>query len=144
MNGESDLQFVDTNILVYAYDLSAGEKHQLARSILQHLWQTKTGCLSVQVMQELFVTLTQKVQRPLSTDKARMIVADFSTWQVHAPDGEDVLGAIDIQQRFQLSFWDAMILRSASQLGAKVVFSEDLIHGQDYGGFQVVNPLGAA
>lgn len=141
MSAEPELQFVDTNILVYAHDVSAGEKHARAQVVLRDLWQTGAGCLSVQVLQELFVTLTLKVPRPLSVGSARLLVADLATWQVHAPQVEDVLGAIDLQQRFQTSFWDAMILQSAGQLGAKIVLSEDLNPGQDYAALQVADPL---
>jgi predicted nucleic acid-binding protein len=69
------------------------------------------------------------------------LAADLATWQVHAPQAEDVLGAIDLQGRYQTSFWGAMILQSAGQLGAKVVLSEDLNPDQDYAGLQVANPL---
>jgi predicted nucleic acid-binding protein len=141
MNAEPELQFVDTNIIVYAHDRSAGEKHARAQAVLQDLWQTGAGCLSVQVLQELFVTLTLKVPQPLSAEDARRLVADLATWQIHAPQAEDVLGAIDLQQRYQIKFLDAMILQSAGQLGTKLVLSEDLNPDQDYAGLQVVNPF---
>ena len=141
MTDDSSLQFVDTNILVYAHDRSAGEKYHQARAAIQSLWDSGLGCLSVQVLQEFYVTLTRKVMRPVSPDEARRLVADLSTWRVHSPDAEDVLGAIDLQQRYQLSFWDAMILLSAIRAGAQTVLSEDLNPGQDYDGVRVIDPL---
>jgi predicted nucleic acid-binding protein len=141
MNAEPERQFVDTDILVYAHDRSAGEKYARAQAVLRDLWQTGAGCLSVQVLQDLFVTLTLKVPQPLSVENVRRLVADLATWQVHAPQAEDVLMAIDLQGRYQTSFWGAMILQSAGQLGAKMVLSEDLNPDQDYAGLQVANPL---
>jgi len=141
MNDEAVLQFVDTNILVYAHDVSADMKHIQAQEVLQTLWQTGNGCLSVQVLQEFFVTVTRKVPKPLKIESARQLVADLATWRVHVPHAEDVLGAIDLQQRYQTSFWDAMILFSAIKLGAEIVLSEDLNPGQNYDGLRVANPL---
>ncbi len=141
MNDEAVLPFYRYHIPVYAHDVSAGEKHPLARAVLEALWQTGNGCLSVQVLQEFFVTVTLKVSKPLKIERARQLVAALATWRVHGPHAEDVLGAIDLQQRYRISFLDAMILFSASQLGAEVVLSEELSAGQTYDGLQVVNPL---
>jgi len=133
--------FVDTNVLVYAFDQSAGEKRDRARSLLDQLWSDMRGCLSVQVLQEFYVAVTRKVQRPLEQETAAEIVRDLSYWRIHAPVAEDVLGAIDLQQRLMTSFWDGMILWSALQLGCDTVWSEDLSEGQDYDGVRVVNPF---
>jgi predicted nucleic acid-binding protein len=134
-------QFVDTNVLVYAHDQTAGEKQAQAKTLIQELWASGVGCLSVQVLQEFYVTVTQKVRPPLSADIAANVVEDLSFWQVYAPNAKDVLSAIDLQQRYGLSFWDAMIIHSAGQLQCQVIWSEDLNPGQSYGGVQVVNPF---
>jgi predicted nucleic acid-binding protein len=141
MSAKDNPEFVDTNILVYAYDSSTGEKHQHAKSLLKQLWERKAGCLSVQVLQELHVNLTRKVAFPLEFEAAAQIIADLCTWQVHVPDGADVLAAIRLQQRYQLSFWDAMIIRSAAELGCGLIWSEDFSDGQSYEGVKVVNPF---
>ncbi len=133
--------FVDTNILVYAFDQSAGDKRDRARSLLDQLWSDMRGHLSVQVLQEFYVVVTQKVRGPLESEAAAEIVRDLSYWNIHAPVAEDVLGAIDLQQRYETSFWDAMILWSARQLGCGEVWSEDLSEDQDYEGVRVVNPF---
>ena len=133
--------FVDTNILVYAYDISAGDKHQRANALLRQLWERKVGCLSVQVLQELHVNLTRKVAHPVNLETASQIIADLCTWQVHVPDGSDVLGAIRIQQHDQLSFWDALIIRSAAEMGCVLIWSEDFSDGGIYEGVKVINPL---
>ena len=134
-------QFVDTNILVYAHDVTAGDKHQRARALLEELWHSRDGCLSIQVLQEFFVTTMRKIPKPIEASSAARIIADLARWHVHAPDARDVLAAIDIHQQTGASFWDAMILRSAKELGCETLHSEDLNPGQAYEGVQVRNPF---
>jgi predicted nucleic acid-binding protein len=133
--------FIDTNILVYAYDRSAGEKHRLAVELLRHLWEDETGCLSLQVLQEFHFTVTCKIANPLDLQTARLIVSDLSHWRLHTPEVRDLLSAIDYQLNYQLSFWDALIVLSAARLGCQQLLSEDLNHGQSYSGVQVINPF---
>ena len=134
-------QFVDTNVLVYAYDVTAGDKHSLARVLMEELWTAREGCLSVQVLQEFFVTMTRKIPKPLDAPAAARIVGDLAHWHVHAPAAGDVLAAIEIHQRTRASFWDAMILRSAKELGCQTLHSEDLNPGQQYENVLVRNPF---
>jgi predicted nucleic acid-binding protein len=134
-------QFVDTNVLVYAYDVTAGDKHSHARALAEELWDNREGCLSIQVLQEFFVTTTRKIPKPLEALAAARIIDDLAHWHVHAPAASDVLAAIDIHQRTGASFWDAMILRSAKELGCGTLHSEDLNPGQEYEGVQVSNPF---
>ncbi len=134
-------KFVDTNVLVYAHDATAGDKHDRARVLLEELWHTREGCLSIQVLQEFFVTTTRKIPKPLAAPAAAQIVADLARWHVHAPAARDVVAAIDIHQRTEASFWDAMIIRSAQELGCRTLYSEDLNPGQVYAGVQVSNPF---
>jgi predicted nucleic acid-binding protein len=141
MRVERALQFVDSNILIYAYDVTAGMKHEQAKALLAGLWESRCGCLSVQVLQEFYVTVTRKVTRPLAGDVAAEIVADLAAWRVHAPIVEDVNQAIGIRRRYAISFWDAMIIRSAAQLGCATLWSEDLNPGQVYEGVRVGNPF---
>jgi predicted nucleic acid-binding protein len=141
MNANLPRQFVDTNVLVYVHDKSAGAKYERAAALVTGLWEAGNGCLSTQVLQEFYVTVTRKVARPLTGETAAQIVADLGKWRVHAPGVQDVLGAIEIHRRFDVSFWDALILRSASQLGCLVVWSEDLNPGQGYGLVRVQNPF---
>ena len=141
MSEASNLQFVDTNILIYAHDLSSGQKHTRARGLIQDLWQCAEGCLSIQVLQEFYVNVMQEVARPLSPEAAALIVADLSVWQVHRPGVEDVLDAIRLQGRYRISSWDAMIIASAIQLGCQIVWSEDLNPGQVYDEVTVSSPF---
>lgn len=141
MSESSDLQFVDTNVLIYAHDVSAGGKHIRARDLVRELWDSGGGCLSVQVLQEFYVNVTQKVAQPLAPDRAARIIADLATWQIHRPGAQDVLDAIDLHRRHSISFWDAMIVTSAIQLGCRCIWSEHLNHGQVYDGAMVVDPF---
>jgi predicted nucleic acid-binding protein len=136
-----DRIFVDTNILVYAHDVSAGVKNTLAKQLIQELWVNKSGCLSIQVMQEFYVTVTQKVPNPMDNATAQEVIRNLRFWNVHEPSIEDVINAIDIQIRYQVSFWDAMILQSALQLECDLLWSEDLNPGQVYQGIKLINPL---
>jgi predicted nucleic acid-binding protein len=141
MSDPRTLQFIDTNVLIYAHDVSAGEKHARARQLVRDLWQSEEGCLSIQVLQEFYVNVTQKVANPLSARVAAQIIADLSVWALHSPGVQDLLDAIRLQARYQISFWDAMIVTSALQLGCQILWSEDLNPGQVYDQVQVQNPF---
>ena len=136
-------RFVDSNLFVYAHDASAGRKREVARDLITGLWRSRSGCVSVQVLQELFVNLTRKIPRPLPARDAAALIEDLSAWRVHLPGLGDVLSAIEIHERTGVSFWDAMILTSARSLGCRVLYSEDLNAGQSYDGVAVVNPFEA-
>lgn len=141
MNDKSAHQFVDSNVLVYAYDLAQDEKHEQAKALLLSLWESGLGCVSIQVLQEFFVNVTRKSDFPLLPEQAAQVIHDFSDWTVHRPGIKDVISAIELHQRYQISFWDAMILQSARQCGCGTLWSEDLSDSQDYGGVKVVNPF---
>jgi predicted nucleic acid-binding protein len=126
---------------VHAHDTSAGVKQERARALLERFWDTREGCLSVQVLQEFFVNVTRKIPKPLDTAVAKEIIADFSRWRVHVPAADDVLGAIGLHQQAGISFWDAMMVRSAVEIGCEIIYSEGLNHGQLYDGARVENPF---
>jgi predicted nucleic acid-binding protein len=134
-------EFCDTNVLVYAYDRSAGVKAETAGRLLAQLWTSGEGALSIQVLQELFVTLTRKSAPPLPASLVRGIISDLSAWQIIEPVAGDVLDAIDAAARWQVSFWDAMLLTTARKAQAETLWSEDLNDGQDYDGVVVRNPF---
>jgi predicted nucleic acid-binding protein len=134
-------QFADTNLLVYAHDLDAGPKAARARDLLASLWKSGEGCLSVQVLQEFYVTVTRRLRRPLTHEAALELVEDFSRWTLHTPAREDLLSAIQISHRHRLSLWDALIIRSASRLGCRILWTEDLKNGETYEGIRARNPF---
>jgi predicted nucleic acid-binding protein len=136
----SDRAFVDTNILVYAHDSSAGAKHQKARDLVEDLWADRSGVLSTQVLQELYVSL-RKAPHPLPVAEARLVVADYLRWEVVVNNGESVLEAAELEARYRISFWDALIVQAAVAGGVEILYSEELSSGQAYGSLRVVNPL---
>jgi predicted nucleic acid-binding protein len=143
MSAEAAREFVDANVLAYAFDPSARTKRAAAAHLLERLWDSGTGCLSVQVLQEFFVTVTLKVARPLSIDEAADRVREFAVWNVFAPKAEDVLAAIALQKQAKLSFGDAMIVQAGAESGCDVLWTEDLNHGQILRGVRIRNPFAA-
>ena len=137
----SDKCFVDTNILVYAHDRSAGAKHVKARDLIESLWDSGAGVLSTQVLQELCVNLRRKAGSPLPLDEVRQLVRDYSAWEVVTNTPNSVLEALEIETRYKISFWDASIIQAARDAGVSILYSEDLAAGQRYGSIRVVNPL---
>jgi predicted nucleic acid-binding protein len=136
-----DRTFVDTNVLVYAYDADAGEKHGRAREILMDLWSSGPGAVSAQVLQEFYVTVTRKLPKPLSRRRAREVVATYQAWPVHSPNVDDVVAASELEERHRFSFWDALIVVSAQRSGATTLLSEDLQPGRRIGGLTITNPF---
>jgi len=143
MSAEAAREFVDSNVLVYAFDASAGSKKAVAERLLERLWDSGGGCLSVQVLQEFFVTVTAKVAHPLSVDEAVDRIREFTSWKVFAPVADDVLAAIAVQKQSKLNFWDAMVVQAAAECGCEVLWTEDLQDGQVVRGVRVRNPFAA-
>jgi predicted nucleic acid-binding protein len=137
----SDRCFVDTNILMYAHDASAGAKHERARALVEELWRSRSGVVSTQVLQELCVNLRRKADRPVDLRTTREIVTDYLSWEVVVNTGESILEALEVENRHGISFWDALVIQAAESSGAAVLYSEDLSDGQAYGSVRVVNPL---
>lgn len=137
----ADSIFVDTNILVYAYDASAGEKHEVAKKEIAALWDSGRGLISTQVLQELHVTLTKKVPKPISPSLSRQIVQDLLQWKVIVNEGPSILEAIEVQQKHGLSFWDALVVQAAIKGGADVLLSEDFEVGRLIDRLTIRNPF---
>lgn len=136
MNG---VRFLDTNILLYAYDLDASAKRRVALEAVELGWMHPgTVVISVQVLQEFHVNLTRK---GLEREAATQVVRDYLSWPVIENSVSLFRKGCDLQARWQLSLWDAMILAAAHSAGAQELWSEDLNPGQDYGGIRVVNPF---
>ncbi len=136
-----DKYFVDTNVLLYAHDRSAGLKHERARQLVEQLWDSRQGVLSTQVLQELCINLRRKIVRPLPVEEIRRIIQDYLSWEIVINDSASVLQALEIELRYQTSFWDALILQAAESSGSAILYSEDLAARQKYGAVQVINPL---
>lgn len=136
--------FVDSNVLVYARDASEGAKHERAIEWLTHLWTTRSGRLSFQVLHEFYVTVTRKLDPGLTPDEARADVRSFLAWRPIGADAHVLDGAWDVEDRFGLSFWNALIVSAARAAGCQRLLTEDLRDGQEIDGLQVASPFAHA
>jgi len=131
--------FFDTNVLIYADDKATPAKQRRALELLAAHRRAKTGVVSMQVLQEYFVTATRKLG--VDATIARRKVELLAEFDVAVPDIADVLAAIDLHRLHAYSFWDALVIRSAGQSGCRVLFSEDMQAGREIDGLQIVNPF---
>src|SRR5262249_60496946 len=127
--------------LVYSPDCTTGCKHNRAKALVEEIWHTGTGVISTQALQELCVSLRKKAQQPLPTDELRRLVQDYLSWEVVVNTADSTSQALDLELRFRIPFWDALIVHAAETAGAAVLYSEDLSPGQNFGALRVVNPM---
>ncbi|MDX2179566.1 MAG: PIN domain-containing protein [Bryobacteraceae bacterium] len=136
MNGR---EFLDTNVLLYAFDSKAPAKRPRAQDLLSKLTSRDAAAISIQVLQEFFANATKKMG--MTPSEAKRLVEDFSRLPTHAPSPADVISAIDLHLIHKISFWDALIIRSAQQMKCETLWSEDLSHGQRFGAVTIRNPF---
>lgn len=141
MSVDRQREFVDTNILIYSLDATAGDKQAKARELLSRLWTTGSGCLSIQVLQEFANAAIGKLQSPLASDEVAERISDWSTWEVFSPVATDIVSAVRLRSEKSLSFWDAMIVVAAIELGCSTLWSEDLNNDQVIHGVRIRNPF---
>ncbi|MGH8513512.1 MAG: PIN domain-containing protein [Gammaproteobacteria bacterium] len=139
MNGER--RFLDTNVLVYLFDIDAPEKKAAVTALFEGEGASGLLILSTQVLQEFYVVVTRKLARPLAPEVAEQAVRDFATWPVRQVTPALILSAIRRSIASRLSFWDALIVETAIDAGATVILTEDLQHGQAIDGVRIVNPF---
>jgi len=139
MNGKT---FIDTNVLIYAHDIDADAKNEVAKAVLRELWSERTGVLSMQVLQEFYVNVTRKIASPLPRDSARSVVNSYAIWCTETTPSE-ISAAFQIEDESRIGFWDALIVSSAVRSGATRILSEDLNAGQRIAGILVENPFAA-
>ncbi|MBI2218341.1 MAG: PIN domain-containing protein [Candidatus Rokubacteria bacterium] len=140
----SDRVFVDTNVLVYAHDLDAGEKRTVAGRRLGELWDARSGVLSTQVLQEFYVTVTRKIATPVEPAHARELVRTYAVWDLELLGPDAIVRASEIGERHGISFWDALVVAAAIRGRARKILSEDLNPGQTIEGVLVENPFAPA
>ena len=133
------MKFADTNVLLYAISRDQAEREKAARA--NAILDGGDVGLSVQVLQEFYVNVTSKIPSPLSPSKARGIISQYFVWHVELNTPASLLHASEIQERYRLSFWDALIVTAASRAGSAILYSEDFSHGQIVEGVRVVNPF---
>lgn len=144
MSGTSDRTFVDTNVLIYAHDVDAGRKHEVAKHLLRGLWEERAGLLSTQVLQEFYVNATRKIRKPLTKAEARAVVDTYAPWCVEGITTNDLSAAFQIEDQSHIGFWDALIIAVAARAGARRLVSEDLNAGQSIAGVTIHNPFTGA
>lgn len=132
--------FVDTNVL-YARDNSRPTKQTAAERWIAYLWQTGTGRLSCQVLSEFYVTVTTKLDPGMAPVDARADIRDSMAWRPVPITAELLAQAWEVQDRFQISYRDSLIVAAARSAGSDRLLTEDLQHGQDLGGVVVVDPF---
>jgi predicted nucleic acid-binding protein len=140
MNGMSGKTFVDTNILIYAHDVDAQAKYDIAKTSLRELWSERAGVLSMQVLQEFYINVTRKIATPLSKETARTVVNSYIPWCMETSAAE-ISAAFLIEDESRIGFWDALIVSSAVKSGAVRILSEDLNAGQRIAGLLIENPF---
>jgi predicted nucleic acid-binding protein len=133
------VEFVDTNILVYAHDGGARKKHERSAALLTRLMDADACCASLQVLAEFYATATRKLG--MTSEEAEEVLADLGSWKLHRPAHADLLNAARLQRRYKISWWDALIVQSALALGCTILWSEDLARGQRYGSLSVQSPF---
>lgn len=137
----SERVFVDTNVLVYVRDARDREKQRRAAEWMTEVWARRTGRLSVQVLQEYYVTVTSKLSPGLTLEEARDDVEALRAWRPLALDVDVVEAAWRAQDRWGFSFWDSLIVAAAQALDCSVLLTEDLSHHQDVGNLRIVDPF---
>ena len=137
------VEFVDTNVLVYAPNRRDERRHSVARDLLTRLTEDGTGAVSIQVLQEWVNVVTRRVPVPLAVDEAARVIQDFDSagWRIISPQVGDVIEALAMMPRWQLSWWDSLIVIAAQVAGASVLWTEDLNHGQKFGSVTIQNPF---
>lgn len=136
MNARS---FFDTNVLVYTDDKAAPTKQRRALGLVAEHRRDGSGVVSLQVLQEYFVTVTRKLH--VDARIARRKVELLAEFDVAAPEVTDILAAIDLHRLHGFSFWDALVLRTAKQAGCRVLYSEDLQAAREIEGLRIENPF---
>jgi predicted nucleic acid-binding protein len=141
MTAERDLAFVDTNVLVYAFDKSRSPKKRVAQRLISELMEEDRLRVSTQVLQELFVTLTRKVSQPCSSAEALAVLEDLTAWPLMAVDYAAIRAAVGLAGQAKLSFRDALVVVAAARTGAAVLYTEDMNDGQELLGVRISNPF---
>ncbi|CRK61681.1 hypothetical protein [Alloactinosynnema sp. L-07] len=133
--------FVDTNVLVYAHDKGQGERSDIAESILRSLWESDTGIVSTQVLQEFYAEVTKKLNPPMPPAEARDLVIQYGPWCTQDTDLQLLVSASRLHQDHQVSWRDALIIEAALRSGASTLLTEDLHHGRIFGTLTVRDPF---
>jgi len=137
----TDLVFVDTNVLVYRFDAGKPEKQKAAEVWVSRLWKIRSGRLSFQVLREFYITVTRKLPNQLEKGAARNVVRALLAWKPVAGSDRLIASAWEIEDRYSISWWDALIVAAAREQSCTMLLTEDLQDGQVLAGVRVANPF---
>jgi predicted nucleic acid-binding protein len=137
----TEAYFVDANVLVYSNDRSEPFKQEIARALLQRLWREQTGRTSIQALNEFYVVVTRKVSAVVRREEAWQVVEELLDWDPQPVDAALLRRARSLETRYQLSWWDCLIVAAAQLQGCSILYTEDLQHGAVYDGVRVCNPF---
>jgi predicted nucleic acid-binding protein len=143
MTGEKAVSFVDTNVLVYAFDKSGSPQKLVAQRLMNELMEEDRLRVSTQILQELFITLTRKVSQRCSIEDALAALDDLTAWPLMVVDYAAIRAAARLSDQAKLSFWDALVVVAAARSGAEILYTEDLNDGQEILGVRISNPFAA-
>jgi predicted nucleic acid-binding protein len=132
---------LDTNVLVYAFAADRDARHEVAARLVGEGFERGCFAITTQVMKELYVTVTRKVATPLTESEAVAVLRALLSWPVVTSTPAMVVAAAEASSRWRISLWDAAIIEAARSAGCRLVLSEDLKNGMDYGGVTVRNPF---
>ena len=133
--------FVDTNVLVYARDPDHPEKHERALAWVDHLWTSGDGRVSTQVLNEYYVTVTRRLTPGLTHTEARTDIEDLFAWNPEPIDTAIIQRALGLSETVPISYWDALIVAAAQQVGCTHLLTEDLTDGQRIDTVTVISPF---
>ena len=131
--------FIDTNILFYAYDKDAGEKHAICKELVTECWKSPLlPYISIQVIQEFFVNIYKRTE---DFSLSESLSSYYLSWNIVGNDTVLFLESLRFMKRYKLSYWDSAIVAAANRAGVEELWTEDLNSGQEYGEVKAVNPM---
>jgi predicted nucleic acid-binding protein len=133
--------FVDTNVLLYSFDDRDPDKQRTARAWLAAIWTRRCGRLSTQVLNEFYANARKRFASAISAGDARAEVRRYQLWQPWLIDQATIDTAWAVESRWQVNYWDALMVAAAQHMGCTLLLTEDLQHDQDIDGVRIVNPF---
>ncbi|HEY3260603.1 MAG TPA: PIN domain-containing protein [Pseudonocardiaceae bacterium] len=135
------MTFVDTNVLLYAHDNKPDSRYKIAKELVGRLWDSQSGVVSTQVLQEFYFNATKVYKLAMSRAEARRALASYARWRVIPTDAQMIMSASRLEEEHSVSFWDALIVEAALRASAAFLVSEDLQDGRKFGSLTVRNPF---
>lgn len=135
--------FVDTNVLLYAFDDADKKKQERSRDWLAACWKRRCGCLSTQVLNEFYANARKRFATAISAGDARAEVRRYQQWKPWLIDQPTIETAWALESRYQLNYWDALMVAAAQHMGCQWLLTEDLQHDQQIEKLRIVNPFQA-